>query len=310
MWCLLVIVYFGFVMGDGPTRGLLGVSADDGYNVRVVMVVTALWFAAFAVPLLLTAQHIVPADAIAHKPVGVIGAYRQVWSDIKAEWHRDRNLVYYLMASAVFRDGLVGVFTFGAVLGVNVYGISPADVLLFGVAACTVAAVGAVLGGHVDDRVGAKPVIVGSLTLMIAVGLTMLVLSGPVAFWVCGLVLCLFIGPTQASARALLVRMSADGREGMAFGLYTMTGRAVSFLAPWSFSVFVDAFDSVRAGLAGIVVVHRRRLGGDDVREGARAVIPAVYPGAVSRFIRLPRTWSGRNRCAHAPVRRPPSPCR
>ena len=99
---LLVIVYFGLVMGDGPTRGLLGVSVDDGYNVRVVMVVTALWFAMFALPLLFTAHHILPPDAKAHVPGGVSGAYRQVWSDISAEWRRDRNLVYYLIASAIF----------------------------------------------------------------------------------------------------------------------------------------------------------------------------------------------------------------
>ena len=252
---LLAIVYFGFVMGDGQTRGLLGVSVDDGYNVRVVMVVTALWFAMLALPLLFTAHHILPPDATAHVPVSALGAYRQLWSDISAEWRRDRNLVYYLVASAIFRDGLVGVFTFGAVLGVSVYGISQADVLIFGVAVSVVAAVGAVLGGHVDDRIGSKAVIVGSLTAMIAVSLTLLALSGPVAFWACGLVLCFFLGPTQASARTLLLRLSADGREGMAFGLYAMTGRAVSFLAPWLFSVFVDAFDSVRAGLAGICVV-------------------------------------------------------
>ena len=41
----------------------------------------------------------------------------------------------------------------------------------------------------------------------------------------------------------------------MAFGLYTMTGRAVAFLAPWLFSVFVDFFGAPRAGLAGISLV-------------------------------------------------------
>ena len=49
--------------------------------------------------------------------------------------------------------------------------------------------------------------------------------------------------------------MAKHGREGVAFGLYTMTGRAVAFLAPWLFSVFVDAFGAVRAGLGGISVV-------------------------------------------------------
>ena len=48
-------------------------------------------------------------------------------------------------------------------LGVAVYGVSQADLLLFGVCACVVAALGAVLGGLLDDRVGSKPVIVGSL---------------------------------------------------------------------------------------------------------------------------------------------------
>jgi UMF1 family MFS transporter len=41
----------------------------------------------------------------------------------------------------------------------------------------------------------------------------------------------------------------------VAFGLYTMTGRAAAFLAPWLFFVFVDLFNSDRAGLGGICVV-------------------------------------------------------
>jgi UMF1 family MFS transporter len=49
--------------------------------------------------------------------------------------------------------------------------------------------------------------------------------------------------------------MAKVGREGVAFGLYTMTGRAVAFVAPWLFSVFVDVFGAVRAGLAGIALV-------------------------------------------------------
>jgi UMF1 family MFS transporter len=98
-------------------------------------------------------------------------------------------------------------------------------------------------------------VIVGSLIAMITVALTLVALSGPAAFWACGLLLCLFIGPVQASARTLMLRMSAEGKEGVAFGLFTTTGRAVSFLAPWLFSAFIDVFDSDRAGMAGICVV-------------------------------------------------------
>jgi UMF1 family MFS transporter len=135
-------------------------------------------------------------------------------------------------------------------------------VLIFGAAASVVAAVGAVLGGLLDDRIGSKPVIVGSLASIIAVGLTLVALSGPRLFWICGLLLCLFIGPAVSSARTLLLRMSGEGKEGVAFGLYTMTGRAVSFVAPWLFSVFVDVFGAVRAGMGGICLVMGVGLAG------------------------------------------------
>ncbi len=251
---LLIVVYFGFMSGDGPTRGLLEFPVADGQNVRAAMLVAAGWLALFALPVF-----IVPPPrtdiGIVEPKTGLLGAYRKLWADIAAEWHRDRNVVYYLLASAVFRDGLSGVFTFGAVLGVAVFGISPADVLLFGVSANVVAAVGAVIGGLIDDRVGSKVVILGSLAAMIAVGIALMMLAGAVAFWVCGLLLCLFIGPTQASARTLLLRMTADGKEGVAFGLYTTTGRAVAYLAPWMFSTFVVIFGTDRAGIAGLLLV-------------------------------------------------------
>jgi UMF1 family MFS transporter len=200
-----------------------------------------------------------PRDAEPRAATGVLGAffggYRVLWTEIVSEWRRDHNVVYYLIASAIFRDGLTGIFAFGAVLGVNVYGISGADVLLFGVCASTVAALGALLGGLLDDRFGPKPVIVASLTALIATALTLMALDGPLAFWVCGLTLCLFIGPTLSAARTLMLRMSAEGKEGVAFGLYTTTGRAVSYVAPMLFSLFIAIFGTDRAGMGGLVAV-------------------------------------------------------
>ena len=249
---LLLVVYFGFVAGDG---GLLALPVTDGQNVRAAMVFTAVWFGLFALPVLISAPSPRPEPLQQREATGFFGGYRKLWDEIRSEWQRDHNVVYYLIASAVFRDGLTGVFAFGAVLGVKVYGVSQADVLLFGVSASVVAAVGAVAGGRLDDRIGAKPVIVGALMAMIAVAGTLMTLSGVLAFWICGLLLCLFIGPTLSAARTLMLRMSADGKEGVAFGLYTTTGRAVSYLAPVLFSTFIAVFGTDRAGMGGLIVV-------------------------------------------------------
>lgn len=252
---LLLVIYLGFISGDGDTRGLLDLPVADGQNVRAAMLLTAAWFGLFALPVLIAVPGPTASPEERREAVGFFGAYSRLWSEIVGEWRRDRNVVYYLLASAVFRDGLTGVFAFGAVLGVNVYGISEANVLLFGVSASVIAAIGAMVGGLLDDRLGSKTVIVGSLVAMITVGLTLMTLSGALAFWICGLLLSMFIGPTQSSARTLMLRISADGKEGMSFGLYTMTGRAVSFLAPLLFFTFIDMFGTDRAGMGGLCVV-------------------------------------------------------
>ncbi len=251
---LLLTVYLGFIAGKGEFRGVLHIPIHDGSNVRAAMLLAAAWFALFAAPLVLTAYRTRERHELYPK-IGVLSGYGQLWREFVAEWRRDRNMVYFLVASAIFRDGLAGVFIFGAVVGVAAYGMTQASVLIFGIVGSLVAALGSVIGGLFDDKLGSKPVIVGSLVAIIALCLAMISSSGPAAFWTCGLLLAIFIGPTQSSARALLLQMSRHGGEGVAFGLYAMTGRAVSFVAPWLFSVFVDVFHTDRAGMAGLAVV-------------------------------------------------------
>ncbi|GGK64751.1 MFS transporter [Nocardia camponoti] len=250
---LLLICYVGFLAGDGDTRGLLQMPTDQGLNVRLVVVLAAVWFTVFALPVLFVVPEMPPVKAKAR--VSLLSSYRVLWGDVRELWAADRHVVWFLLASAVFRDGLAGVFTFGAVLAVQVFGFADADVLLFGIAANVVAGIAAILAGRYDDRLGPKRVIVGSLVGMIACGIVLLFLSGTLMFWIFGLALTVFVGPAQASARSYVARMAPPGREGQLFGLYTTTGRAVSFLAPAMFGLFVWAFHSDRAGIAGLVIV-------------------------------------------------------
>jgi UMF1 family MFS transporter len=278
---LLLGVYLGFIVGDGPLRGLLGVPAADGWNVRLVALVAAVWFAAFAVPVLVAVPEPPPARDAPH-PSGVRAAYRALLRDLRLLYRVDRHTVWFLAASALFRDGLAAVFTFGAVLAVTVYGIGQGDVLVFGVVANVVSAVGALTAGRLDDRVGPKAVISASLLGMLACGTVLLFLSGPTAFWALGLGLCLFVGPAQSSSRTFLCRLAPPGREGELFGLYATTGRAVSFVAPTLVGMFTWLFGADRAGMVGILVVLAAGLVALwPVRPPVdRAVAPAGVAGA------------------------------
>ena len=211
---LLLVCYVGFISGEdgSATKGLFEVSTDGGLNIRVIAIFAAVWFGLFAIPVLFKVPE-VPAFPGASGS-GFFASYRLLWRDLADLYRVDRNAVYFLGASALFRDGLAAIFSFGAILAHSVYGISTADVLIFGVAANVVSAIGALVAGRFDDRVGPKAVIVTSLTGMLVAGFILLFLHGPTAFWIFGLVLCLFVGPAQSSSRTYLARMSPPGPRG------------------------------------------------------------------------------------------------
>ena len=92
----------------------------------------------------------------------------------------------------------------------------------------------------------------------------------PGVFWVCALLLCLFVGPAQSASRTFLARLAEPGTEGELFGLYSTTGRATSFLAPMLFGLFVSILGAQIWGVVGILVV---------VVAGLLMLLPVEAPG-------------------------------
>lgn len=250
---LLLIVYFGFIH---PDVGLFGVTDENGMAVRVSMVIAALWFALSALPVLFA----VPENALARTTtakVGILESYRMLFADIARLWRESRHTVYFLISSAIFRDGLTGVFTYGGVLAAGTFGFSAGDVIIFAIAANVVAGIATIASGPLDDRVGPKPLIIVSLVgLVISGGCVFLFHDGgQTMFWIFGLILCLFVGPAQSASRTFLARLIPPGREGEVFGLYATTGRAAVFLAPLAFGVFVTVGGAQYWGILGIMLI-------------------------------------------------------
>jgi len=246
---LLLICYVGFI---APDVGWFGVTPAGGLNIRAVAVFSAVWFAVFAIPVLLAVPEKPPGPK--RRRVSFFASYPLLLSDIKALFRRDRNAVKFLIASALYRDGLAAIFSFGAILAVSVYGLAQSSVLIFGIAANIVAALGALGMGAVEDRIGPKKVIMISLIGLITTAMILLFARGTTMFWIFGLLLTLWVGPAQASSRSFMARVAPAGREGEMFGLYATTGRAASFLAPGLFALFSGLF-SDRIGIVGIALV-------------------------------------------------------
>ncbi|WP_270353696.1 MFS transporter [Microbacterium testaceum] len=251
---LLLLVLFIQSFGDPDAGGLLAVTKEGGLNIRLAVLASAVWFGVFAIPVLLRVPEI-PAQRRRVR-VGFFRSYAVLWGTLRSLWRDSRPVLLFLIASAVFRDGLTGVFTFGAIIAAQVFGFTSTQVLYFAVAANVVAGISTIFAGRLDDRFGPKRVIVASLIGLIVMGGVILVIGTSVPlFWIAGLSLGLFVGPVQSASRSFLARMAPEGREGEIFGLYATTGRAVSFLAPGLFALFVGLTGDTRLGILGIVAI-------------------------------------------------------
>lgn len=255
---VLLLVLFIQSFGIEGHAGLLGLDssiAGGVWTVRFAILTSAAWFALFAVPLLLNVPEI-PATGPVAARLSILESYKRIGRTIAGLYRKNPQVLLFLVASAVYRDGIAAVFTFGAIIAAQVFGFTPTEVLYFAVAANVVAGTGAFLAGRFDDRLGAKAIIVTCLTgLVIAATAILFVGDGKAGFWACGLFLSLFVGPAQSSSRSFLARVTPPGREGEIFGLYATTGRAVSFLAPALFTLFVALSGNTRFGAIGIGIV-------------------------------------------------------
>ena len=233
-----------------------GLDTSNGLAYRLIAVGAAVWTVVFSIPIFLNVPE-PPPSAEAGPKVGFFRSYVVLVKDIGRLYKESRHTFWFLLASAVYRDGLAGVFAFGGILAAVAFHFTSNEVLIFGIAANIVAGISTIIAGRVDDFVGPKAVILFTLFGLVAMALFVFFLHdlGTWVFWAGGLTLSAFVGPAQAASRSLLARVTPEGRQGEIFGLYATTGRVASFISPALWTAFIAAFGSTIYGVLGIAIV-------------------------------------------------------
>ena len=246
--CLVVALY-GLVKADPPLFGLIGTAAQE--NVRAVAPLSALWLAAFALPLFFWTPD-QPATGIGWRQAVREGLAALKQTVLEARKYRD--IGWFLLASAFYRDGLATLTGFGGLYAAGSFGMSFSEILVFAMMLNVTAALGAAGFAWIDDRIGGKPTIIVTLVGLLAFASGILLVHDKSWFWGLSLGLGTFIGPSQAAGRSLLARLAPEGMVTEMFGLYGLSGKAAAFLGPLALGWATAAFDSQRAGMATILI--------------------------------------------------------
>lgn len=241
--CLLAALVL--LVGDRP---LLPLPTATGLHIRATNLLTALWFFLFSLPFLLLA----PTDS-RPRPSATFAEARAELTATFRSLRRFRQVSRFLLAHLIYNDGLVTIFAFGGIYAAGTFGMTIAEVVLFGIALNVAAGLGAFLFGHLEDAIGGKPTI-----LLTLVGLTLATLTAALApdrfwFWLAGLTVGLFVGPNQSASRALMGRLTPASHRSQFFGFFTLSGKVTAFLGPLLLGSATALFHSQRAGIATII---------------------------------------------------------
>ena len=226
---------------------------EEGYlNVRSTNLLVAGWFAVFALPLFVVLRE--RGDVKEVEPGRYVreGFHRigQTFMHLR----RYREAVKLLIARLVYNDGLVTVFSFGAIYASAVFGMETADVIKLGITLNVCAAIGAFSLGFVNDWIGGKWTIAITLVVLIIAALVGATATSRGAFWVAAVGIGLMVGPNQAASRSLLGVMIPEDKHGEFFGFFAFSGKLASVAGPFVYGTVVAATESHRVAMASIVV--------------------------------------------------------
>ncbi len=251
--------YLGGIVALVIVVGLILSGVLDGTQAITFQLIAAgatLWTIVFCIPIFLNVPE--PPPSPGTKRVNFFEGYVELVRSVMRLWREHRPTFWFLLASAVYRDGLAAVFTFGTVIAARVFGFGFTDLVIFGIVLNLVAGVSTILAGRLDDRFGPKGVILFAIGGIVICCLTVFfgAGAGQALFWVVGIVLAAFVGPAQAASRSFLARVTPVGQEGEIFGLYATTGRAASWMAALLWGLFIGlAGNQTLYGILGIALI-------------------------------------------------------
>ncbi|WP_102223962.1 MFS transporter [Acidimangrovimonas sediminis] len=247
---------------------ILGLDAAAREGTRAVGPFTAIWYAVFMIPFFLWVREPKKPGAV---PIG--RAVRVALPELRDTLRglpRNPSLFAFLGASMFYRDALNGIYAFGGLYATKVLEWSVVQMGVFGILAAVTGAIFTWVGGKADSRFGPKPVIVVCVLVLIIVVISIVMVTRhavfgiavtpdsklpDITFYVLGGLIGAVGGTIQSASRTMLVRQADPAKITESFGLYALSGKATSFLAPTAIAAVTGLTGSQQLGITPLIAL-------------------------------------------------------
>ncbi len=220
----------GFGVGYiGSALGLLLVIPFVPDRMPLVWVTVATFFLVFSLP----AFKNLPPDRRAP------GRMRDIVVDGLADFKRValdvlslRDLRNFLIAYFFYIDGVLTIIVMAGLIATTTFGFTQEQTIILFLLVQLSALVGALALGRPTDTFGPKLVLLGVLSVWVAVGIAAFFVESVTTFYGLAVAAGLGLGSTQAASRAYVAQLIPKGRETEIFGFYALCGKTSSILGP------------------------------------------------------------------------------
>ncbi len=217
-------------------------------NLRLAWLVTAAFFFLGALPTFAVLRERAPRRREAS-----FGAYaREGFRRLAATWRslsEFSELARFLAVFFVYTCGLTSVIAFAAIYAERTIGFGAADVIVLFIVIQVTSALGAIVFGWIQDRLGPKRTLVLTLILWLLVSGGAFASQTQPQFWVVATAAGLGIGSLQSASRALVGLFSPVSKSGEFFGFWGLALRAAYVVGPFVFGAISSATGSQRTGI-------------------------------------------------------------
>ncbi|MBC61664.1 MAG: MFS transporter [Zetaproteobacteria bacterium] len=245
----MFLAMVGFVNPEVPWFGL---EKENGENIRATNILVSVWFLFFSLPFFFFVK-----ERKVHTHIGTFDILKNSFSQILQtfkEIKKHKNIGIFLLARLLYNDGLVTIFSFGAIYAAGTFDFSFEEIMIFGVVLNITAGLGAFIMGFFDDKWGGKKTIQLSLFCLIGASLIAVFAQSKSGFWFAGILVGLSIGPNQSASRSLMGRLVPKEKVNEFFGFFAFSGKLTAFLGPLFLGLITEYFSSQRAGVSSLLV--------------------------------------------------------